>query len=1536
MMRVRSTRRALAVATALSLVLVTTLALAGGAVGPGGGIATASAAGPVADGQSADWPMPGHDSARTGHNPDSAGPRTNVSLAWECSSCDGATQPVVANGTVYVGGNYGGNVTALDASDGSVRWTDGFPGNPRDVAVVDGTGYVVNDTSVMAFDADTGSIVWSHTSAGASGRYVSDVTVANGTVFYGVKFQGSTSEHLYALDADTGAEHWTFAAENITQGIAVANGTVYVTGENATDENNEFTTWLYALSADTGAAQWHYEWAEPESSVDYYAREAPVVADGTVYVPAYKRVKRNGGITVDHYGHVYAFDADGPGTPLWGANFTGDMASGTPRIAVTNDTIYANSMDYRLHALDADTGVRRWNTSQFAAGDSGADRSYPAVAGGMVYVVDTDGNLRGFDDGAGEELWSRYLGYVNHYSPSVANGSVYTVAGDGHVQAWGGDYVGSPNATASASVVDFDPTLVDETANRTVTVRNDGTTEMAVTDVTVSGANASAFDASWGGSTTLAPGESTTITVAFGPASAGAKSAALTVGTNDSDVSVSLAGNATTERAHFSVTLDGTNAPVVEGTTMAVDATVENTGGVERTWNATLRTASTDRDDAAVTLAPGASANVTLSWATSPGDAGEYTATVATRNDSDSTSVSVESDAGVTIVDACTSLGSSGTYVLNDSISDENAAPCIEITASDVIFDGQGHALDGYWRNDGVQVAAGLQNVTVRDVELTGWGTALAYQSVDGGTVRSVTATENENGITVDGASNVTVRNSVVRNNSNLGISVTGGSNTTVRDSTIDDGATALHVQDATSALVRNNSVSGSADGIEVDGSNATVRDNAISVGGYGIYATTGATITATANVIQSSQTGVYLLVADGNTLADNVVWNSQRGIALAASSNNTISNTTMRNTSGWAVHASATFDGPSANNTVTGLDLEHASSTLSATLRDAALQSVAPGNAPAVPSGTDGVGLTLDTEQTDSAGYLNLTAAYDDAAISSVDESTVSLWRHDGSAWTDVGGALDTGANTLSNNVTGTFGTLAMLGNTSTQTASYDVRVDSTNSPVTEGDQLTVTATIENVGSQADTQTITLATNGTQRDAQSVSLNAGESTTVTLTWDTAAGDAGGYTATVASANDTDTTAVSVGSLAAADFAVNLSSTTSPVTENETLSVSGTVENVGGQSGTQTVTLSTNGTVRDSQAVSLSAGGSTAVTFDWPTADGDEGNYTATIASANDTATTPVAVEAPATGDSNLSVTLDATNAPVTEGALLNVTGTVEHSGSQQANGTLTLLTNGTIRDSSAVSLAGGQNETVTLAWQTEAGDAGNYTVVLGIGETAASTEVQIQANESGDGGSGDGGDSGDGDDGGSSGGGGFYLPPDDGDDESTGSASGTPDAVISLDDATVTAGTEISLFASNSTVEDGEIVAYEWSIDGQTIEGEDVTTTIEEPGTYEVELTVTTDAGQTNTTTRSVTVESAGSGDGGSDDGSSGDDGSGEDGDEAGDGSADAGGDDGTATTSDDAGEGDSGDDGSPGFGALLALVAIGIALLAMRRDRS
>ena len=121
-----------------------------------------------------------------------------------------------------------------------------------------------------------------------------------------------------------------------------------------------------------------------------------------------------------------------------------------------------------------------------------------------------------------------------------------------------------------------------------------------------------------------------------------------------------------------------------------------------------------------------------------------------------------------TTVDSCTKITNPGRYVLTHDIHNGKAAistGCVKIRANDVVFDGQGHTLDGFGVSDtsGVNVD-GASNVTVRNFRANDWDHGVYVEDASGVTVRDVVTVNNAIGIEVSG-SNTRLDNNTVRGN---------------------------------------------------------------------------------------------------------------------------------------------------------------------------------------------------------------------------------------------------------------------------------------------------------------------------------------------------------------------------------------------------------------------------------------------------------------------------------------------------------------------------------------------------------------------------------------------------------------------------------------------------------------------------------------------------------------------------------------------------------------------------------------------------
>ncbi|WP_086887553.1 S8 family serine peptidase [Natrarchaeobaculum aegyptiacum] len=85
--------------------------------------------------------------------------------------------------------------------------------------------------------------------------------------------------------------------------------------------------------------------------------------------------------------------------------------------------------------------------------------------------------------------------------------------------------------------------------------------------------------------------------------------------------------------------------------------------------------------------------------------------------------------------------------------------------------------------------------------------------------------------------------------------------------------------------------------------------------------------------------------------------------------------------------------------------------------------------------------------------------------------------------------------------------------------------------------------------------------------------------------------------------------------------------------------------------------------------------------------------------------------------------------------------------------------------------------------------------------------------------------------------------------------AVGEPTAVASVDPDSVTVGEEATLDGAGSSDRFGEIESFEWTVGDETATGETATVAFDESGEYDVSLTVTNDAGESDTATTTLTV---------------------------------------------------------------------------------
>jgi outer membrane protein assembly factor BamB len=336
---------------------------------------------------------------------------TLQSLAWKFKTNGRVISSPLVVGTVVYVGSTDGALYAINRADGSLKWkllTKGAISSSP--AFHNGLVYISSlDGLVYAVDAATGESKWTFatkgerrfTAPGIHGAvprtermpdpfdvFTSSPAVANNTVYI-----GSGDQHVYALDAATGALKWSFATGDVVHASpAVVDGTVYV---GSWDRN------VYAIDAANGKERWRYTTGNDTVIYNQIGiASSAAVANGMVYV---------GG----RDGKFHVVDAK-TGAMKFVHNNNGGWTIGSP--AVKNGVVYFSTSDgTRFKGLDAKTGATKLDLRSMAISFSS-----PAIAGDVAFYGTSDGYLNAVDLKAGTFL-ARF-----QTDGSKKNGAQYT------------------------------------------------------------------------------------------------------------------------------------------------------------------------------------------------------------------------------------------------------------------------------------------------------------------------------------------------------------------------------------------------------------------------------------------------------------------------------------------------------------------------------------------------------------------------------------------------------------------------------------------------------------------------------------------------------------------------------------------------------------------------------------------------------------------------------------------------------------------------------------------------------------------------------------------------------------------------------------------------------------------------------------------------------------------------------------------------------------------------------------------------------
>lgn len=281
------------------------------------------------------------------------------------------------------------------------------------------TLYIVDGVAqTLAVDAATGHVKW-RTDLGTPGR--SAPTIVDGRVFF-----GTIDERLFALDAKTGKQIWTYSAtpaDTVMFGQpapAVVDGIV-LAGFGSGD--------LVALRAVTGEMVWSDSLGGSngrDETMDFACvRGAPVISEGTAYAVSMSRV-------------LVAIDMRS-GRRLWEREVASQNA-----LCVAGDWIYVLSADEQVACVDKLSGHVRWISQlrrfvRMEAQKNAIEWLGPVLAGGKLVCIST-WNKNGM--AVLDAVSGKITDIVPTHKPSlvapiVCDGQVLVISEDGNLTAYG-------------------------------------------------------------------------------------------------------------------------------------------------------------------------------------------------------------------------------------------------------------------------------------------------------------------------------------------------------------------------------------------------------------------------------------------------------------------------------------------------------------------------------------------------------------------------------------------------------------------------------------------------------------------------------------------------------------------------------------------------------------------------------------------------------------------------------------------------------------------------------------------------------------------------------------------------------------------------------------------------------------------------------------------------------------------------------------------------------------------------------------------
>jgi len=357
--------------------------------------------------------LAGNSCANIGRVRQDSAPDERLALAWTVQTEGAINHPPLIVGDIVIVISSSAPLLALDLQTGSELWRFAPAQGVWERAYAsDGKRVFVGlkDKSLATLDISNGELLWQK-DLGINMQVpplVSDGVLYAATAFVGPELKPEVHgrSKVFALDAETGEELWTFESDNyILQTPALNDNSLFVGGNFydpiPIDEGGH--TRIYALDLETGSARWTYE-SEDGFPKRLYATEQTLVFVG------------------------YQDFMNGVDAVTGELRWRFDTGNWTPSFLGAEDVVYFSSANTLVFALGSNTGEEIWQFN-IPEGTFNYLLDAPVLLDGTLYFLTQQGDFFALDAASGKALWQAAT-EVSTARTSPAIGGGWLVIGD--------------------------------------------------------------------------------------------------------------------------------------------------------------------------------------------------------------------------------------------------------------------------------------------------------------------------------------------------------------------------------------------------------------------------------------------------------------------------------------------------------------------------------------------------------------------------------------------------------------------------------------------------------------------------------------------------------------------------------------------------------------------------------------------------------------------------------------------------------------------------------------------------------------------------------------------------------------------------------------------------------------------------------------------------------------------------------------------------------------------------------------------------